>query len=202
LNISKQNIEELIALCKQYDQKAQFEVYNRYCKAMYNVAYRIVKDEHFAQDVMQEAFLRAFTKINDYKQEVAFGAWLKKIMINYSIDFYKKNTAFHIEDLSKTLYKIEENDSFFSEDIDFNSLKVKQVLEAISLLKDSYRMVLTLFYIEGYDQEEISEILNISYANCRTTLSRAKENLRKKLEEYESSSSKIPISLKVENQQN
>lgn len=183
MNISNQNIEELIALCKEKNQKAQFEVYNRYCKAMYNVAYRIVKDEHFAQDVMQEGFLKAFTKINDYKQEVAFGAWLKKIIINYSIDFYKKNTAFQVEDLSKTLYKAEENDSFFSEAIDINSLKVKQVLDAILELKDNYRMVLNLFYIEGYDQEEICEILNISYANCRTTLSRAKESLRKKLED-------------------
>jgi len=183
LSITNQNIEELIALCKNNNQKAQFEIYNRYSKAMYNVAYRIVKDEHFAQDVMQEGFLKAFTKINDYKQEVAFGAWLKKIVVNYSIDFYKKNNAFQVEDLSKTLYKIEENDSFFSENIDLNSLKVKQVLDTISGLKDNYRMVLTLFYIEGYDQEEICEILNISYANCRTTLSRAKESLRKKLEE-------------------
>ncbi|MDX6182817.1 RNA polymerase sigma factor [Flavobacterium sp. Fl-77] len=183
MNITNQNIEELIALCKKNNQKAQFEIYNRYSKAMYNVAYRIVKDEHFAQDVMQEGFLRAFTRINDYKQEVAFGAWLKKIIVNYSIDFYKKNTAFQFEDLSKTLYKAEENDSILSESIDLNSLKVKQVLDTISELKDNYRMVLTLFYIEGYDQEEICDILNISYANCRTTLSRAKESLRKKLEE-------------------
>ena len=183
MNITNQNIEELITLCKENNQKAQFEIYNRYCKAMYNVAYRIVKDEHFAQDVMQEGFLKAFTRINDYKQEVAFGAWLKKIIINCSIDFYKKNNAFQMEDLNKTLYKIEENDTFFSESIDLNSLKIKEVLNTILDLKDNYRMVLTLFYIEGYDQEEISEILNISYANCRTTLSRAKENLRKKLEE-------------------
>ncbi|MTH16853.1 RNA polymerase sigma factor [Flavobacterium sp. LC2016-01] len=183
MSITNQNIEELIALCKENNQKAQFEIYNRYSKAMYNVAYRIVKDEHFAQDVMQEGFLKAFTKINDYKQEVAFGAWLKRIVINYSIDFYKKNNVFQVEDLSKTLYKIEENDDFYSETIDFNTLKVKQVLDTILSLKDSYRMVLTLFYIEGYDQEEISEILNISYQNCRTTLSRAKESLRKKLEE-------------------
>lgn len=182
MSITNQNIEELISLCKKNNQKAQFEIYNRYSKAMYNVAYRIVKDEHFAQDVMQEGFLKAFTKINDYKQEVAFGAWLKKIIINYSIDFYKKNNAFQVEDLSKTLYKIEENNSVLSETIDLNTLKVKQVLDVIAVLKDNYRMVLTLFYIEGYDQEEICEILNISYANCRTTLSRAKDSLRKKLE--------------------
>jgi RNA polymerase sigma factor (sigma-70 family) len=96
LNLTNQNIEELISLCKLNNQKAQFEVYNRYCKAMYNVAFRIVKDVHFAEDVMQEGFLKAFTKIHDYKQEVAFGAWLKRIIVNYSIDFYKKKQSFSI----------------------------------------------------------------------------------------------------------
>jgi RNA polymerase sigma factor (sigma-70 family) len=181
LSLTNQNIEELISLCKENNQKAQFEIYNRYCKAMYNVAYRIVKDEHFAEDVMQEGFLKAFTKINDFKQEVAFGAWLKRIIINYSIDFYKKNNPFKTEDFEKSLYKLEETETDF--DIDFNNLKVKQVLDAMQSLKYNYSMVLTLFYIEGYDQEEISEILKISYPNCRTTLSRAKESLRKKLNE-------------------
>ncbi len=183
MSLADQNTEQLIALCKEKNQKAQFEIYNRYCKAMYNVAFRIVKDEHFAQDVMQEGFLKAFTKIESYKQEVAFGAWLKRIIVNYSIDFYKKNNQFQVDDFENSVYKLEEKESDCNENIDFNDLKVKQILETIQSLKDSYRMVLTLFFIEGFDQEEISEILNISYANCRTTLSRAKENLRKKLEE-------------------
>ena len=152
---------------------------------MYNVAYRIVKDEHYAEDAMQEGFLKAFVKINDYKQEVAFGAWLKRIIINYSIDFYKKNNKFRIDEIDKVLYKIEDDTLISENEINFNELKVGQVLKTIENLKDSYRMVLTLFYIEGYDQEEISEILEISYANCRTTMSRAKESLRKKLEEIQ-----------------
>jgi RNA polymerase sigma factor (sigma-70 family) len=191
LSLTNQNIEELITLCKENNQKAQFEIYNRYCKAMYNVAYRIVKDEHFAEDVMQEGFLKAFTKINDFKQEVAFGAWLKRIIVNYSIDFYKKNNQFQQEDFEKSLYKMEGDESDSTENFDFNNLKVKQVLDTIESLKYNYSMVLTLFYIEGYDQEEISEILKISYANCRTTLSRAKESLRKKLNVNEMAYSKI-----------
>lgn len=183
MSFTNQNIEELITLCKENNQKAQFEIYNRYCKAMYNIAYRIVKDEHFAEDVMQEGFLIAFTKINDFKQEVAFGAWLKRIIINYSIDFYKKNNLFKTEDFEKTFHKLEESENDWVEKLDFNDLKVKQILDVIQSLKYNYSMILTLFYIEGYDQEEISEILKISYANCRTTLSRAKENLRKKLNE-------------------
>ncbi|WP_395075594.1 RNA polymerase sigma factor [Flavobacterium sp.] len=183
MNSANQNIENLIALCKQKNQLAQFEIYNRYCKAMYNVAYRIVKDEHFAQDVMQEGFLKAFTKINDYKQEVLFGAWLKRIIVNYSIDFYKKNNRIAYDDFDNTLYKVEDSAENLTDSLDFNALKVAQILNAMKSLKDNYSMVLTLFFIEGYDQEEISEILNISYANCRTTLSRAKESLRNKLTE-------------------
>ena len=182
MNSTNQNIDELIALCRNNNQKAQFEIYNRYCKAMYNVAFRIVKDGHFAQDVMQEGFLKAFTKIDSYKQEVAFGAWLKRIIINYSIDFYKKNNQFKFDDNDKNLAKVEDFEENILDDSKLNELKVNQVLTTINSLKDNYRMVLTLFYIEGYDQEEICEILNISYANCRTTLSRAKENLRTKLQ--------------------
>ncbi|KVV14678.1 RNA polymerase sigma factor [Flavobacterium sp. TAB 87] len=185
MSINSQNIEDLIILCKQKNQKAQFEVYNRYSKAMYNVAYRIVKDEHFAQDVMQEAFLKAFTKIDTFKEEVTFGAWLKKIVINYSIDFYKKNNRFQLEDLGTTVQKVEDDASFFIDNLDLDSLKISNVFDSILNLKDNYRMVLTLFYIEGYDHEEISEILKITNANCRTTLNRAKNTLRKKLEELD-----------------
>ena len=183
MSLAKQNIEELISLCRQKNQKAQFEVYNRYCKAMYNVAFRIVKDAHYAEDVMQEGFLKAFTKIDDYRQEVAFGAWLKRIIINYSIDFLKKTNAYRADDIEKVMYKVEDDTAAAEPDLDFTQLKATQVLKAIDNLKDNYRMVLTLFYIEGYDQEEITEIMNISYANCRTTMSRAKDSLRKQLQE-------------------
>jgi len=181
LSLAKNNIEELISLCRQKNQKAQFEVYSRYCKAMYNVAFRIVKDAHYAEDVMQEGFLKAFLKIDDYKQEVAFGAWLKRIIVNHSIDFYKKNNRFGTDDFEKVSYKVED-ESETEHETDYTHLKADQVMQAINGLKDSYRMILTLFFVEGYDQEEITEILNISYANCRTTISRAKESLRQKLQ--------------------
>ncbi len=148
---------------------------------MYNVAFRIIKDEHYAEDVMQEGFLQAFLKIKDYRQEVAFGAWLKKIIINYSIAFYKKNNRFPYDDFEETLYKLDDNVNNDAEESDYTALKASQILEVIDGLKESYRMVLTLFFIDGYDNEEISTILNISDANCRTTMSRAKESLRKKL---------------------
>lgn len=178
------NIEELVTLCQQNNQKAQFEIYNSYCKAMYNVAYRIIKDEHFAEDVMQESFLKAFTKIDTYKKEVAFGAWLKRIVVNNSIDFCKKNNRIQLNDFEKSVYKIEDQRNETIDEVNFEEVKIKEVLQAIQSLKASYSTILTLFYIEGYDQEEICEILKISYANCRTTLSRAKDSLKNKLHDY------------------
>jgi RNA polymerase sigma factor (sigma-70 family) len=180
LTLTNHNIEQLVELCKSDDQFAQLEIYNRYYKAMYNTAYRIVKDSFEAEDVMQDSFLMAFTKLDSLKESVTFGSWLKRIVTNNSIYHYKKNSKYDEVPLDNVLYKVEDNDGLTS-DYEFTSLKAKQVLETIKLLKDSYRISLTLHLIEGYDYEEISEIMNMSYANCRTTISRAKESLRKKM---------------------
>ncbi|WP_396183864.1 RNA polymerase sigma factor [Flavobacterium sp.] len=180
MSLANENIEHLLSLCKQKNQTAQFEVYQRYCKAMYNVALRIVKDEHFAEDVMQEGFLRAFLKLDDFKNEVTFGAWLKRIIINYSIDFYKKNSFYNHDDFETKVFKIEQKEE--TDNSDYSTLKVREIHAAMNELNENYRLILNLILIEGYDYEEVCEILNISYANCRTTFSRAKESLKTKLE--------------------
>ena len=88
--LTNQNIEQLIQLCKSGNQSAQLEVYNRYYKAMYNIAFRIVKDSFEAEDIMQDSFLTAFTKLESLKDSVTFGSWLKRIVTNNSIYHYKK----------------------------------------------------------------------------------------------------------------
>ncbi|MES2486456.1 MAG: RNA polymerase sigma factor [Bacteroidota bacterium] len=177
-----QDIDTLIALCKEGSRNAQFEVYNRYYKPLYNTALRIVKDSHWAEDVMQEAFIKAFAKLDMFKGEVTFGAWLKKIVVNHSIDHYKKLNRDAMDPLDNVLYKVED-DAPAHEAIDFQQVKAQQVLAAIQALKENYRLALTLLYIEGYDQEEIAEIMAITPGNCRTTISRAKDSLLKKLNE-------------------
>ncbi len=147
---------------------------------MYNTALRIVKDSAEAEDVMQESFLKAFTKLDTFKGDVAFGAWLKRIVINNSIYHYKKQQKKNEVDLNDVIYKVEDNDSN-AFDHASTKQKAQKVMETMKLLKDNYRISLTLHLIEGYDYDEISEIMNISYANCRTTISRAKESLRNKL---------------------
>lgn len=176
-----EHIDALLKLCMQGKQSAQLEIYNRYYRAMYNTAYRIVKDSAEAEDVMQESFLNAFTKLETFKGDVTFGAWLKRIVINNSIYHYKKQQKNRAVDLDDVMYKVEDNDGVASDQNGYTELKAQKVMEAMKSLKDNYRVSLTLHLIEGYDYEEIGEIMNISYANCRTTISRAKESLRKKL---------------------
>ncbi len=171
----------LVELSIEGDASSQMKLYDRYYKAMYNTAVRIVKDSYEAEDVMQESFLNAFTKLHTFRGEVAFGAWLKRIVINNSIYAYRKrnrNAKVPMEDM---MYKVKDDDGVAEEDREFTNVKAQQVLQTMKTLKDNYRVSLTLHLIEGYDYEEVSEIMNISYANCRTMISRAKESLRKKM---------------------
>ncbi|WP_291871219.1 RNA polymerase sigma factor [Maribacter sp.] len=176
----RENIDTLLQLCLEGKQSAQLEIYNLYYKAMYNTAVRIVKSSAEAEDVMQESFLNAFTKLHTFKAEVSFGAWLKRIVINNSIYHYRKQQKNKEVAFEDTMYKVEDNNGISSDHV-FTELKAQKVLETMKKLKDNYRISLTLHLIEGYDYEEIGSIMNLSYANCRTTISRAKESLRQKM---------------------
>ena len=174
----------MIESCRKGSQSAQFEIYKRYYKAMFNTALRILQDGQEAEDVMQEAFLSAFTKLDSFKGEVPFGAWLKRIVINRSLTQLKKKNKMQEVSLEVVSYKLEEEGSAQEgSQLDLTDAKVREVLGAMGKLKENYRVILNLSLIEGYDNEEITEILNISNENCRTTISRAKSKLRKILME-------------------
>lgn len=181
MTLTTKNIDELIELCKARNQFAQLEIYNRYYKAMYNVAYRIVKDSFEAEDIMQDAFLTAFTKLDNLKDSVTFGSWLKRIVINNSIYRFNKNNKYQNVPFEYVMHKVEGDNQGITSDYSSTNEKATLVLNTMNELKDNYRIALTLHLIEGYDYEEIGDILNLSYANCRTTISRAKESLRQKL---------------------
>uniref|UniRef100_UPI004049889B RNA polymerase sigma factor n=3 Tax=Flavobacterium sp. TaxID=239 RepID=UPI004049889B len=175
------HILELVKKCQLQDKSAQFDLYQKYAKAMFNVAFRIVKDAHFAEDVMQEAFLKAFTQLDRYNQEASFGSWLKRIVMNQSIDFYKKSKRLSFESFDDHLKVIKNSNVETEHEYDTTNWKVQEVLNQMNTLKESYRIILTLSLIEGFDNEEITEILQINSQQCRTTLSRAKESLRNKM---------------------
>ena len=173
---NNQHINRLLERCKKSDSAAQMQIYKDYYRAMYNASLRILKDEFEAEDIMQESFLTAFTKLDTFKGEVAFGAWLKRIVINKSLTQLKKNNKYQ-EVKMETVYE----SSIEDEAIDYSELKSSNVLRLLNTLKDNYRIVLTLNLIEGYDYEEISQILGYTNENVRTTISRAKRKLKQVL---------------------
>ncbi|MBT8263642.1 MAG: RNA polymerase sigma factor [Bacteroidia bacterium] len=180
MSLTSQNINTLLVLCKQGNQLAQLEVYNRYQQAMYNVSVRIVKNSAEAEDIMQESFITAFNKLDTFKGDASFGAWLKRIVINNSLTQYRKNSRFTVVSEDSISEEAHQDEFDLTED-DRSQINAKKLLDCMNELHESYNRILNLHFIEGYDYEEICEILNISYANCRTMISRAKESLRKKL---------------------
>lgn len=167
--------QDLIDGCKTGDQKAQFQIYKLYYKAMFNTSLRIVNDTMEAEDIMQESFLSAFEKIETYSGTVSFGAWLKKIVINRSLDALNRRKAiFEDIDIHVGIRDSSGEDIAQKEELD---IKVEEVKEAINRLPDGYRIILSLYLLEGYDHDEIAEILSISSSTSRSQLSRAKQKL-------------------------
>ncbi|MFG6687715.1 RNA polymerase sigma factor [Mariniflexile sp. HNIBRBA6329] len=170
---------DIIEQCKQNNRKAQLQLYNQYCNGMYNVAKRFLKDADDAEDVVQEAFIKAFSKLHQYNAEVTFGAWLKRIVINKSIDFLKskKQQLFELEEAHLKVVDTFEEDKWLVED----TITLNDVKRAINNLPEKYQYVVMLYLIEGYDHQEISEILNISEVASRTQLFRGKVKLQELL---------------------
>ncbi|TKG92966.1 RNA polymerase sigma factor [Puteibacter caeruleilacunae] len=169
--------QDIIDRCKEYNREAQFQLYKLYYKAMYNVSLRIVKVPELAEDIMQESFLKAFEKIESYRGEVSFGLWLKRIVINKSLDEIKKH--------KQQLFEI--NEQIIPEEVaeeqaeEAFSYSIEDVKKVISELPDGYRVVLNLYLIEGYDHEEIAQILGIGNSSSRSQYIRAKRKLKELL---------------------
>lgn len=171
-NITKNINDELIRKCRENDRHAQFELYKIHYRQMYNTSLRILNDTAEAEDIMQESFLDAFRKIGDYTGEGNFGGWLRKIVVNNSLDALKKRkpgVLVHDEHLEVNTAPDQEDDNV--------EYRVEEIKKAMNELAEDHRAIISLFLFEGYDHEEISQILNISYGASRTRFSRAKQKL-------------------------
>jgi len=164
----------LVVECKQGSKKACYELYKLYAKAMLNVSFRIVGNIAEAEDVLQEAFLDAFNKVKDFRQDTTFGLWLKQIVVNRSINMLRKRKLELVELDGEQFENIADDDFEDDEDTQYQTARVK---EAIKQLPEGYRLVLSLYLLEGYDHEEISQILEISENTSRTQFLRAKRKL-------------------------
>lgn len=166
--------DELVERCKQGDTQSFQMLYRQYSKAMFNTSLRIVNNTADAEDVLQESFLDAFRSLHDFHYRSTFGAWLKKIVINKSINILRKRRNDLVDMESTELQALPEEEGINEEEIKY---RVEEVKKMITRLPDGYRTVLSLYLLEGYDHEEISQILNISHNTVRTQYVRAKQKL-------------------------
>ncbi|MEO1435390.1 MAG: sigma-70 family RNA polymerase sigma factor [Bacteroidota bacterium] len=181
----KKDLQDLIDSCKRGKRQAQFELYQRYAPAMLNTCFRIVNNREDAEDVLQEGFINVFRKIGQYRNDAAFGAWVKRIMVNQSINFLRKRRLM--------TQPLEESDAH--QEIDetpdevIYEFSVDQVIDNMQRLAPGYRTVLSLYLLEGYDHQEIADILGISRSASLTQYHRGKKRLQsllKKTIEHES----------------
>jgi len=164
----------LVVECKQGSKKACYQLYKLYAKAMLNVSFRIVGNVAEAEDVLQEAFVDAFNKVKDFRQDTTFGLWLKQIVVNRSINVLRKRKLELVELEDGQFENIADEELDDDEETQYQAARVK---EAIKELPDGYRVVLSLYLLEGYDHEEISQVLGISENTSRTQFLRAKRKL-------------------------
>lgn len=161
----------IIEACKNGNSKAQFRLYSLYSKAMYNLAYRMTNNREDAEDILQESFVECFRNLDSFRFESTFGAWLKSILINRSINHLRKKKVdlVYKDDLPES-YEAVENETEYD---------CKKIFKGIEMLPDGYRIILTLYLLEGYDHAEIAQILGITESTSKSQYSRAKDKLRK-----------------------
>lgn len=172
-----ENEAQLVKLCKRGNTRAQFKLYKLYSKAMFNIAVRMTSNSEVAEDILQDAFIKAFSDMHRLKDERAFGGWLKKIVINRCIDVMRKERFFmrSLETVSEQHFEItdEVNEDFEPE----------LIHHFIKKLPDGARQILVLRALEGYKHAEIGEQLGISESTVKTQFHRAKQLLGKMISE-------------------
>ncbi|WP_420401870.1 RNA polymerase sigma factor [Flagellimonas sp.] len=163
--------QALVEQSKAGDRNAQYQLYGLYVDAMFNVAMRLLTIREDAEDVLQESFVEAFRKMDTFRFESTFGAWLKRIVINRSINHLKSKRLL-LSSLENEGEPLEEDE--FQE---VDQLEIDKVKTGLSQLPEGYRQIITLYLIEGYDHVEIGEILGISTSTSKSQYHRAKKKL-------------------------
>ena len=174
MEVAYQDIHrEIVELSKAGNRKAQYQLYKLYSKAMFNICYRMLNSWEEAEDLLQEAFAEAFSKLDSFRFESSFGAWIKRIVVNRCINHLKKRRV------ELTLVEtIPEKGNLNNEDDADINYEIKKIHKAMELLPHGYRVIFSLYLIEGYDHAEIAQILNISESTSKSQFSRAKQKIK------------------------
>ncbi len=179
---NKYTIEVLLAGCKAGKREAQAQLYRLTAPKMMAICMRYSKDQMEAEDVMQIAYVKIFQKIGEFREEGSFEGWMKRIVLNSAIENYRKNLRM------LQVVNIEDAPELASQQADYSSLGMQDLMRVIQKLADGYRMVFNMYVIEGYSHKEIAETLGISEGASKSQLSRARAILQQeiiKMENYQ-----------------
>ena len=171
---------EIINACIKQDKKAQKILYKKYASIMYGICLRYCNRKAEAEDVLQEAFIKIFAGIKSYRSEGSFEGWLKRIVVNTALNYYKSNLK---RAFDQSIDNVNESQMSGADSYDAD-LSVNDLMKMINDLADGYRIVFNLYAIEGYSHKEIAEMLNISENTSKSQLSRARAILQNKINEY------------------
>ncbi len=176
-------LESLVDGCRKGDRKRQQQVYERYYGKMMGLCMRYARDHAEAQDLLQEGFIKVFTKIEKYNRQGSFEGWIRRIIVNNAIDsFRRKKNDFVLTDSDYVLDLHHEPPEDEDTESRYGNIKADDIVAAIQKLSPAYRNVFNLYVVENYSHKEISEMLGISVGTSKSNLAKAKRNLRKILE--------------------
>lgn len=169
--------KEIIEKCKQGNPSAQYKLYKLYSKAMFNVCFRMMNNRADAEDMLQDAFVDAFSNLDSFRYESSFGTWMKRNVINKCLNEInrKKPELVYCDDMSYF-----QKDKVCTEDYS-QALSKGNVQKAMEALPNGTKLVFSLYLLEGYDHQEIAQILNFSVSNSKTQLMRAKKRVKETL---------------------
>lgn len=170
-----EKLDILIKGCKRGKPKSQEELYNRFASAMYGICLQYASCEADAQDILQDGFIKVFSKLEQVKNPAAFPGWIRRIMINTALEKYRSQVVVQrVEDVKEEI-------PVAYEDGVLNDLTCEELVTLIQTLTPKYRLVFNLYGIEGYSHQEISEALGISVGTSKSNLSRARAILQEKI---------------------
>ncbi|HDP98333.1 MAG TPA: sigma-70 family RNA polymerase sigma factor [bacterium] len=178
---------ELIKRALEGDEQAYFQILQKYRVPLYNLLYRMVRNKIDTEDLVQEAFIKAFSSLSTFNDEYAFSTWLYRIAINNCIDFFRKRKLKTLPIDQPINYKngeIKRELPDISYRPDRNLLakeKDRLIHQAIENLPEKYRQPIVLRHHEDKSYEEISAIMNIPLGTVKARIFRAREMLRKEL---------------------
>jgi RNA polymerase sigma-70 factor (ECF subfamily) len=170
-----EKLDILIKACKRGKPASQEELYRRFAPAMYGLCLQYANSEEDAQDILQEGFMKVFTKLEQVKNPSAFPGWIRRIMINTALEKYRSQVVLERVD------EVRHEPANRVDDGVFGDLTCDELVSLIRELTPKYRMVFNLYAIEGYSHREISQALGISEGTSKSNLSRARGILQEKI---------------------